>query len=225
MKINPLNTTFKSRKTAIREADKICRKVATEYTCVSPAKLIYEGRARKNIKTFNLGLKLQGKVEKSVRDLNIPDGTKYTSPEFFRALIATVKTNRLANCGELTRLASLACAVNGIKAIPVMIMLADKDDRLKGEIDHVMLAYTQTEGDIVFDKFAKQKDVIIIDPWLGIVDTAPNAEQKYKHDCNNIFNIKEDYCLYIDPNQNRAGIIEEEKFAELREKFPELIVK
>lgn len=189
MIINPSETTnFKSRNAMVRKADQICRFVNTEFTSLSSSKIPARCNFNKNF--YPAFKRIHNKITEFVRKPieQITDNTKE-----FSILRENVKKYHVANCGELTRLTMAILAVNGIKSIPVEPMLVDKDGRMKRIIDHIMLAIPLNENEVKIDFFSKLKNVLIIDPWLGIADYAPKVEEKYIKDFKKLFQI---------PNEN-----------------------
>ena len=129
----------------------------------------------------------------------------------------------MANCDELMNLTNLACAVNGIKATPVKYLGVDKNDRILKDIDHVVLAIPLDNNNVTFDRLTRQKNVIIIDPWLGIADYAQNMENRYR-ECSNIFKLPDGVHLAADTHIKENDAITENLFKNLKEMFPELII-
>ena len=96
-------------------------------------------------------------------------------------------------------------------------------DVIKKDIDHIVLAVPLNGKKVEFDRLTRQKDVIIIDPWLGIADYAQNIENRYK-DFSDIFKLPEGIHLAADTHVKEEDIIPQKMFKNLREMFPELIV-
>ena len=141
-----------------------------------------------------------------------------------KVLAKAIKKHHYANCAELTKLANIICAVNGIKSQPITMIACDNNNRIISSIDHVALAIPVKEKALQIDKMNKLKDVIIIDPWLGIADYAQNVALQYKNMFSKYLKLEENHCLGVDTAGNAYSIPEEE-FQNLRKEFPELILE
>ena len=141
----------------------------------------------------------------------------------YKLLTKLVKRYHCANCAELTRLANLICAVNGIDSTPIGMMLCDKEGKIFSYVDHAALAIPLKEGSLSCNKMSKIKDVIIIDPWLGIADYARNAALEYQNKFQKHLNMPKDSQIMMDPFTSLPAIPIEE-FQNLRKEFPNLIL-
>lgn len=244
MKIDSYDVNFKAKNPMLLKADRICRMVNTEFPSVSSSSLI--PRCTKTIqdkverfgkkipkiengsrpdsrynKMYYLFLRTDNKIKEKVRT---PFFDAVGAVRENKVLTDAVKKHHCANCAELTRLANLICAVNGIKAQPIGMFECDSKDRIISSIDHVALAIPLKEKSFEYDKMSKLKDVIIIDPWLGIADFAQNAAMKYQ----NIFRkyLKLDILNHVNINPNAQVMpIPEKDFEALKKEFPSLILK
>ena len=120
MKINNSSPNFKSRNLEIRQADRICRLVNNEFASISSSKLAQKIKHNPELGKYikydrRLSENLHTKIRKKV--LLIKDDII----EKYKKLAELVKKERLANCDELMRLASLVCAANGIKTQPIIV--------------------------------------------------------------------------------------------------------
>ena len=221
-KIDFQNINFKSRNSAVVKADRICRMVKSEFPSISSSKLsIKVNTDKKYDKYYKYAKSLGYAIWKKVRDkvALIKDDTV----ERYKKIAELVKQERLANCDELTSLASLICAANGIKTQPLIVYKIQGDTLDKKSCGHVALALTE-KGDIKKEaRMSDMKDVIIIDPWLGIADYAPNVAQEYKNRFPQYLKLKE-YDEVIMMPEDFKYVLKEEDFKEIKKEFPELIL-
>lgn len=222
IKIDSININFKSRNPAVIKADKICRMVNTEFASISSSKLNLKVNSNKkydkfysyaNILRYDIWHKVRDKVALA-RD-NILERYKKT--------VELVKKERLANCDELTSLAGLICAANGIKSQPLIVHKIENNTLNKKSCGHVALALTEN-GEIKKDvRMSEMKDVIIIDPWLGIADYAPNVAQEYKNMYPHFLNLK-DFDEVIMSPANFKFVLKEEDFDTAKKEFPNFVI-
>ena len=244
MKIESPNINFKSRNQAVVKADKICRMVNTEFPSISSSSII--PRCSKTIqdKTRRFGEKLSRIENGEMPDerynkkyylfMRIDNNLrKFVREPFFetidtieenKVLTKAVKKYHFANCAELTRLANLICAVNGIKAQPVEMVACDSNDRVVSFIDHVALAVPLKEKNLEWSKMSKLKDVIIIDPWLGLADFAQNVAMQYQNMFRKHLKLGTFEQVGINP-QALVKPISERDFDTLKKEFPNLVFK
>ena len=223
MKIDSSNINFKSRNPAVIKADRICRMVNTEFASISSSKLSVKINSNKEYDKFyryvrDLGYKIYNKVRDKV--------ALYKNDIFdrYKKMVELVKKERLANCDELTSLAGLICAANGIKSQPLIVHKIENDTLNKKSCGHVALALTKN-GDIKKDvRMSDMKDVIIIDPWLGIADYAPNVAQEYKNLFPQYLNLKDNDEVIMVP-ANFKFVFKEEDFARAKEEFPDFVIE
>ena len=217
------NINFSSRSADFKKADKICRLVNNNYPASSPSKIMLKSIYKKDYDLYKYANTLQEKVNNDIRTplQSLKDlGLKYL---YFKKLTSKTKELHLANCDEFMNLANLVCAVNKIKAVPVKFLAVDKNDVIKKDIDHVVLAIPLKNKEVAFDRLSRQKDVIIIDPWLGIADYAQNIENRYREN-SNVFKLPDGIHIAADTHVKEDDTISERLFDNLREMFPELII-
>lgn len=224
MQVNTYSPNFTSRNSAVKQADKICRMVKNEFPSISSSRIPARCMADKKYYKFrNLFLRTEEKLKNFVRVFTSNSEEKN---EHYMFLTETVKNSKVANCGELAKLAHLICSVNGIKSYPITIDIANKKDKDNNYNLHAVLAVPTKKDDFGFNKMSKEKDLIIIDPWLGFADYAQNIEQKYRSlfpSCFNLTGLKAGEEFYIRPSESMK--FEEEEFTNLKEIYPEFIIK
>ena len=176
------NVSFKSRNINIRKVDKICRFVNTEFPAISSSKIPQRCNYNKACKP--LFDRIHNKLLSGVRE---PLEFSKNNISKFISLIINIKKHHVANCAELTYVTQGICNINGLKTKPIQLVLVDKAERFNGYADHVVLAIPLKNKEVKIDKLSKLKDVIIVDPWLGIADYAPKVEEKYLKDFKKFF--------------------------------------
>ena len=171
-------------------------------------------------KMYHLFIRTDNKLQELVRE---PFFRARGVVEENKVLANAIKKHHHANCAELTRLANIICAVNEINAQPIAMIACDNNEHIISSIDHVALAIPLKENALKTDKMSKLKNVIIIDPWLGIADFAQNAILQYKNLFSKYLKLEESHHICIDTTANMHSIPKEE-FQNLRREFPELIL-
>ena len=234
MRINSINTTnFQSRNAQLRKLDNIVRTVNKEYPTISVNKYAHFYKAPDFVYKNFFG-DLDDKFYHNVRCPLEGIITLKGPLEYFRSATERLKTHRLANCNELTDLANVIFAMNGIKTYKTT---------LEPGIDHVCLITHKDQSKSLKDisllcarNEARQlHDIIVIDPWLNFADYAPNAVRKFENDYIkfleqpgvrdfNFFNLKKlpeiSFAPYIEANQMITPKVKEQ----LTREFPDLIL-
>lgn len=226
--------SFQSRKPEIRFADTIARKAHSIYPHVSSSKIIANNYIKSNNSknsTF-LGFGLLNKINNKMAQMR---SKLDFSPNYYYTLIHEIKKYRVANCYEEATLAKLIGSVNGIKNIYVGdLILKDKVSGSEQPFDHSIAFITdkKLDKDGVF-RF-KNKDAILIDPWLKFADFASNYFTKIKNSYNRFFpkindqskeiateiNDKHFEIIIKPSNHNHREIIDD-----LEKMYPELLIK
>ena len=237
MKINTINNTnFNGKPPELLAADKVLRLMNTHYPTVSCSRF-------KKFRVLQNNTKLQQALGFStgiscafVRKKLIQSEKVDTPLEFFKGFFKTLKNHKVGNCFEMVKLFSFIMDLNGIEPKWGSI--------LPSEIDHCIALIPLKEDcfektDFTKTPISKMKDFLIADPWLGIVDYAPNIATLYKNhpDYNrcvgspenfenwNIFIPKfmiSDYYLQPQDYHSRPLSPEDKKFFTLN--YPELLI-
>lgn len=223
MKIESSNLNFNSRSVKVRQADAICRMVRSQYPSISPSRIIEESKLRNDKQMYYYGHSLQSKIMKFVRKPcdRVSCSNKLN---FYEVLTSRIKMHKLANCGEMARLASLACAVNGLNAKIATLWSVNKDGALIENIDHAVVVVSPKEQKDKIDKVTNFKDTIIIDAWLGIADYAENIQVQYKGLYSKLLGLDSKTDVAIDLFDQSESIPKED-YKSLRKAYPELIIE
>ena len=205
--------TFTSKQHSIRSADLITRKAHSQYPHISESKIssmigndkvkdLFFGQM-----SFEYALKFA--AERLKIDLDEKNAHRY--------VLESLK-NGLGNCYEEAKLAELIAKINGQKNI-----YSGKIYAGKGFAKHEVAFITNKE--IKPDKFYrfKNKEAIILDPWLGITDFAGNYFTRICKNFNRTLGIKSYSKPKLQPDF--SGKISARKLAEYKKNNPELIIK
>ena len=222
MQVNTCSPNFTSRNQSIRTADRICRMVKTEFPAISTSKVAIKVKNDPKYSQFHkLDFDLGHAIWKKVRDKYAPVRDDIISR--YKKIAELVKLERLVCCDELTRLAALVCAVNGIKSQPLHVKHGSVDTSSPDSCGHVALAIIPDGEMRTGARMSDMKDVIVIDPWLDIADYAPNVAQEYKNQYPHLLRIKPGDEVFMAPDRFNF-VLKEENFKDAREEFPELIL-
>lgn len=225
IKISQTKTNFTSRNKEIRDVDKIMRKLKNEYPACSSSRVPYMDIVKKKPqlmrKAYNMDNKLFG-----VRS----ELSKYTGIELLHNTLKEVKSDKVANCMEMSRMAAAAFLENGYKDIHIGSLFKKKLDKQTGllsyalAMDHRILLINAGKNVKLENPKTYSKHAIIVDTWAGFVDYASNAFTRYKA----IFNKK-----LRQPDDERFLLKEKDDFVhsenlnidKLKFEHPELIIK
>lgn len=101
------------------------------------------------------------------------------SGDIYAALVYSLQFGRVGNCTEDAMLTELLGKVNGQKNIYTGSLGLTKEDK-SGALNHVVAFITDKPIKAGEKEFFKNKEAIIIDPWLGVTDFAGNYFAKLK---------------------------------------------
>lgn len=143
---------------------------------------------------------------------------------YLNNLISQVKKMKMGNCFEDAVLSEFVLKLNGFgSATSACLFKKDKLGHVSA-IDHVVCAFSPDVNDIqACIPSNPSNDIIILDSWLGIVDYAINALQKYKTIGSKFFHIGKDDTIVIRTKNNLD--LTKEELAEFRKMYPQLIFK
>ncbi len=181
--------TFQSRNKAIRDADRITRAVNSIYPHISESKIKKSVEHQQAIKyPDNICYKLGNfRLKKSMKLDNLRykqgDGT-----DLFRDIINMLKQHKIGNCYESAVVAQIIGKVNGINNIyPAKIFYNKEKSGYQTQLDHVVAIITDKSFEPKGYYNFKNKDAIIVDPWLGVTEYAGDYINKLRTDFANIF--------------------------------------
>ena len=235
MKINPIQLnkfqTFGAKNKKIRDADDIMRISINEFPRLSSTYIDTFYLSTKNEQKSplhhlakHISNKLCSKIN-AQREI-IKKRTDVNSAVMSYALTAAgVEKNKAANCEEAAICALAALTANGMYNSRRMFLYLQTDyiDKKTGEcvysgqspLDHSFVITTMS--DLKLGE-AKEKDIIVVDPWLGFTDSLSNAKARFKQiydasDMNSInqyhkslFKLKIMEQTHQEPNYNDYDI-------------------
>ena len=177
--------SFKSRNPAIINADRITRAVNSVYPHIS------ESKSKVFINEKLLYMDFDSKLSAKLRELKIKNAVKLTALQFkmtsgmelFKNIILALKNHKIGNCYESARLAEIIAKINGQENIyPMKMFIARNCSGADLELGHVVSVITNKQIESKEKYTLKNKDAIIIDPWLGITEFAGKYLEKLRHD-------------------------------------------
>lgn len=210
MEINNHSISFKSRNFLIRDADKVCRAVRSNFPYIAHGKAANEA----SVKILNKDsiIDYLVKREKILKDYR--EDRKYiTKPfNFYKEILYSTINEKNAACYELASLAEMILRLNGISNCTKVSLVSKSGKRL----NHCVLSVQTT------DKYDPKK-VIIIDPWLQTSGFLPEMLTKYKHQYGHYFkktHPKDTVQIQAKPQRP----LDEKDIEYLKNRFPKLIM-
>lgn len=205
--------TFQSRQKNIRYADIITRKAHSEYPHISTSKIssmIGKDKVKDMFFGYmSLGYNLKLAGERTKIDIDEKNTYEY--------VVESLKKG-LGNCYEEAKLAELIAKINGQKNVYSAKLYAGK-----GLPKHELAFITDEK--VCADKFYKfkNKEAVIIDPWLGITDFAGNYFKKVRTDFAKLLGIHPNAKPYLKPDFSCK--LSPKKISVYKNKYPELIIE
>ena len=102
------------------------------------------------------------------------------SGDIYAALAVSLREGKVGNCTEDAMFAELLGKINGQKNIYTGSLGLKRGKNETGRLNHVIAFITDKPVKNSEEVFFKNKEAIIIDPWLGITDFAGNYFTKLK---------------------------------------------
>ncbi len=205
--------TFTSRNHNIRNADLITRKAHSLYPHISESK-ITSMIGKDQVKDLFFGqMSLEYALKFAAERLKIDMDEKNTYKYILEAL-----QKGLGNCYEESKLAEIIARINGQKNI-----YSGKIYAGKGFAKHEVAFITDKE--IKPDKLYrfKNKEAIILDPWLGITDYAGNYFNRIRTNFGKMLGIRPNSKPKLQPDLSCK--ISARKIADYKKNHPELVIK
>lgn len=205
--------TFKSRQKNIRTADFITRKAHSEYPHVSISR-INSVIEKDKVKDFLWG---QMALNYACRFLKERYKMESDTKNLYKYVIEAMK-NGIGNCSEEAKLAELIAKINGQKNIYSGRIFAGK-----GYAKHEVAFITdkKIEPDKLYN--FKNKEAIILDPWLGITEFAGEYFKSIKTTYGCLLNIRSNSKPKV--MADFSAKLNPKKIGELKKGYPQLIIK
>ncbi len=167
---NQFQNTFTGRAQIIKEADKICRQVNSNFPHFSPS---YSWINFKKPEAFD---PLFCKKEEKLSYIRFQADNAASRFKYYKNTLTLVKRLACANCGELADITYLCCKIKNLKDVSAIGLYGfDKQNNKYIDYDHVAVCF----------KSGKKK--IIIDPWFGFADFVENCRVIYRERYHEFF--------------------------------------
>lgn len=226
MKLSSANVTFTSKPEVINEARKVMHIITSDFAAVSGTKISEFKCAQGNNIFQSLAARVNERIKTFIRTPFWEEYMKRPAGNYYQTLVENIQKYRVANCADFAKLWNLLAKLNKIESKPAELHLVSKDGMLKGGIDHAIhIINLRKNADLKCEKLSKMKDVLIVDPWLGFVDYAPNAERKFKYDFGKLFKIPEDCDVMLNPYAGSAPEVTESMAEFFKKNFPQFFIK
>ena len=182
------NQSFQAKHPKIRELDKVLRIMNSYYPTFSTSKFSKLNRIKNNSFAKHRLALIGLSLNYDVRSRMVISREKDTPLEYFRSMLSLFKNHKKANCMEQVALFNFIAGLNGIKAYKASLCPSDVDH------DISVIPLTKKSAKTEFSKtpLNKMKDIIIADPWLGII----NIAQKYQGEFSNFIGSPKDYANF-----------------------------
>lgn len=210
----------------VRQAEKICRIVTSEFPMVSSSKARHFNSFKSDSKFGVFVENLNNRINNLFRRGKIVKTLHCKGAEnYYLDYIKTMKEKRVGNCGEGCKLAGLIGELNGIKTYPASLVSSPEDAHAV-QILFLNDRYLTANGKFKFNgRLSNLKDAIIVDPWLGFADTVSNALKKYKLDFPKQIGIKSSGDIFISTGCSYQPLVSENLIKILKEKHPQFFIE
>lgn len=182
--------SFKSKNEMVRYADKFTRAVNNIYPHISESRtqVVIDRKISQSFNDDKLRYKLCKLKLKNGENIENLRKSAGDGLEFYRSRIDMLKNKKVGNCHEEAILTQLIAKINGLKNIYTMRIFFNRNrsgEELK--LKHVVAVVTDKplEQDLKY-KF-KNKEAIILDPWLEITEFAGEYFNKLRMNYGHIF--------------------------------------
>lgn len=230
--------SFTSRTPVIRDADRVCRTIKTEFNAVSPSMLIERLKYGENEDNFlskfngkfrDLFFKKDEELRFCREFVDFKRGKRYE-------ILNLIKRSKVMNCAENAEAARIAALLNGAKDVNCFAMFSYNEktnkitnlDHLVAVLNYELPEYCNFYGSyyqrvLKEDLLKLPKKSIVIDPWIGFADYVDNAVTKFKHEYQKLFDIKTDEKVRFVPQ--KFPELSENDLLMIKEAFPNLLIK
>lgn len=206
------------------DAEKICRLINAEFPAISSTKISEFSNTQKNPKFQKFSNAVFRRLKQFVRDPMWKEYGEGNETNYYLKLVNCVKKEKLANCDDYSKLYNLLGKINGIESRKAGIFEIKPSGAVGNIIDHAIHIIPIHGQKLKFEKLSKLKDVLIIDPWLGFADYAPNYERRITSEFSQFFKIPEGYRVGLDPLPKGETKITDKVIEFFKEKFPQFTI-
>lgn len=225
MNITSSNISFTStNREIIKNSQKVLHIISSEFPAISGTKISEFNCAQGNQQFQDFARIINNRIRNFIRNPVWKEHNKGSEATYL-TLINGIKKHRVANCADFSKIWNLLAKLNGIQSIPAEIHLVSPENNLAGRIDHAIHIINLGKDDFIkLEKLTKLKNILIVDPWLGFVDYAPNAELKFKYDFAKFFKIPEDFSLMLNSYTHSEPEVSENAINFFKKNFPQFII-
>ena len=182
--------TFKSRCESIRQADMIMRTAKSIYPHVSTSRT--QVSISKILPTISNNEPLQHKLcSLKLRKENEIDDIRnevLCGIDYYRDIVNRLKAKKVGNCHEEALFSQIIGKINGIKNIYTANVFFNRNSSgAESRLRHVVAVITDKFLEKDYRHHFKNKEAIIIDPWLGVTEFAGGYYNKLRNDFGHIF--------------------------------------
>ena len=210
--------TFKSRNQILKNADSITRKAHSQYPHVSSSRIEYKLAADK-VKDFFWGdMLFKMELKTAGERLKIEDDEK----NLYRIIAESLKNSARGNCYEEAKTAELVGLINKVNNIYSGKIFINRKTMLNHEVAFIT---NKKLADKKLYSF-KNKDAVILDPWLGITEFAQTYFARLTTEFKHIFSAldkKKKFNFYIQPDLEYR--ITPYKLKKMKAEYPELLIE
>ena len=173
--------TFQGRQLPIQYAEIIERKAHNVYPHVSSSKLNTRCEHAYSNHSIARNFFDEIRIETTAKLRELRSKLR-KSDTFYADLVYGLQDQKVGNCFEEACLAELIGKMNGQKNIYVGDIFVEKENvENKRKIDHTVAFITNKKIKPGKEYYFKNKDAVIIDPWLGITDYADKYFTKLRN--------------------------------------------
>ena len=126
------------------------------------------------------------------------------SGDYYAALILSLREGKIGNCTEDAMLTELLGKINGQTNIYTGNIELTRNGKNVGHLNHVISFITDKNIKNNETYFFKNKEAIVIDPWLGVTDFVGNYFNKLKSIYRKTFMQEKDKRFATFPNDELA---------------------
>lgn len=245
---------FKGRCISIQNADRITRTANSIYPHISESRTALAAERQLEFLSYDSlsSRKFQDLKFKNLVKLKAMRMKELFGMDLFRQIICMLKEQKMGNCYELSRLAEFIAKVNGQNNVyPMKIVMPRNSSGADFPVGHVVSVITDKPINSQQKYVFKNKEAIILDPWLGITDYVSRYAERLKNDFKHNFqfipdndiniryitkiaknlkqykDLKKGKCFNPDIKfvLHEEDIVSKEQAKQLRTEYPELVLK
>ena len=183
------DVSFKSRQQVIRDAKWVAQKAHSYFPHISASMIDCKLMRDPCLEYKFRGLAASaGAQQKVARMLYMADESRPFKS--YCNIIDRMSEMQFGNCFETAAFAEVIAKMNGAKNVHSASLFFGPIN-----LDHRVVF--MTDKPVAKENIFRNKDALVIDPWLGIADFVGNFIDTIKHSYSKIFNLMPDEAFYI----------------------------